>query len=203
LGASLPRPPWGRVGAIAIVVASFGCGSNPPTPAPPTTVPPVAAPSPTPSPSPAAEPEEPRPTPEPDLDPSACPSPKPPPLARIDVAVLIVGVNRLILDSTPMVGPDPDFCEAIGYTDRRRYCPPRPEGHPDRAACDSLLVGRALDTNRYGPRWFVNNHGCVNYAVRPPFCVNHPENQFLVQAFGAGFYEACSQSGVCGGVRVR
>jgi len=126
-----------------------------------------------------------------------------PPDERIDVGVLIVGANRLILDSTPIVGPDPDYCRAIGFTDGRRYCPPRPEGHPDRAACDSLLVGRAEDTNRYGPRWFVNDRGCVNYAVRPPFCVNHPENQFLVQAFGAGLYEACSRSGVCGGVRVR
>jgi hypothetical protein len=182
------------------VAASFACGSPPPAPTPPT--PSSIAAAPPPSPSPAA-PEEPPPTPEPDLDPSACPSPKPPPLARIDVGVLIVGVNRLILDATPIVGPDPDYCEAIGYTDRRRYCPPRPEAHPDRAACDSLLMGRAEDTNRYGPRWFVNDRGCVNYAVRPPFCVNHPENQFLVQAFGAGQYEACSRSGVCGGIRVK
>ena len=68
----------------------------------------------------------------PDIDPTACPSPKPPPLARVDVGLLIVGASRLILDSTPIVGPDPDYCEAIGFTDRRRFCPPRPEGHPDR-----------------------------------------------------------------------
>jgi hypothetical protein len=121
----------------------------------------------------------------------------------VDVGLLIVGASRLILDSTPIVGPDPDYCEAIGFTDRRRFCPPRPEGHPERTVCDALLMGKAADTGRYGPRWFVNERGCVNYAVRPPFCENHPENQFLVFAYGSGLYEACSESGVCGGYRVQ
>jgi hypothetical protein len=154
-----------------------------------------------PTPSPTATPE-PGPTREPDIDPSACTNPTPPPLARIDVKILIWGASRLILDATPIVGPDPDYCERIGYTDRRRFCPPRPEGNPERGACDDLLVGRALDTDRYGPTWTVNGKNCVNYAVRPPFCNNHPDNQFLVEAFGPGMYEACSRSNVCGGIQI-
>ena len=153
----------------------------------------AAAPTPTPTATP----------PEPDVNASDCSDPSPPPLARVDVKILIVGASRLILDATPIVGPDPDYCEKIGYTDRRRFCPPRPEGNPERGACDDLLVGRALDTNRYGPTWTVNGENCVNYAKRMPFCNNHPDNQFLVEAFGAGMYEACSRSNVCGGVQVQ
>jgi hypothetical protein len=197
----MARLPWGRAGFAAVLVVFAGCDS--PAPMRPQPLPVALAPTPEPSPSPSPEEPEPRPTPEPDIDPSACPSPKPPPLARVDVGILIVGASRLILDSTPIVGPDPDYCEAIGFTDRRRFCPPRPEGHPDREACDAILIGRALDTNRYGPTWTANQKNCVEGAIRPPFCGNHPENQFLVFAYGAGFYEACSRSGVCGAVRVQ
>ena len=195
----MAHTPWGRAGIAAIVAAAAGCDSPAPTrPLPPT---PVAL-APTPQPTPSPEESDPPSARQPDIDPKACASPSPPPLARMDVGILIVGQSRLILDSTPIVGPDPDFCEAIGYTDRRRFCPPRPEGHPERTFCDALLVGRAADTGRYGPTWTANLKPCVVGAIRPPFCGNHPENQFLVFAYGRGLYEACSQSGVCGAVRV-
>ncbi len=195
----------GGAGAAALLAVCFGCSSPTPT-KPRASTPASAEPAPTPSPSPGSPPApvpEPSSTPEPDIDPSACPSPKPPPLARVDVKILIVGASRLILDSTPIVGPDPDYCRAIGYSDGRRYCPPRPEGDPERADCEALLVGHATDTNRYGPTWTANERACVEGATRPPFCGNHPENQFLVFAYGAGMFEACSRSGVCGGVRIQ
>jgi len=82
---------------------------------------------------------------------------------------------------------------AIGFTDGRRFCPPRPEGHPERAACDAALVGAAADTGRIGPTWTVNGQPCV-FANG---CENHPTNQFLVFAYAAGTYQACA-SGICG-----
>lgn len=189
--------------SIVLVLGSLGCGGASTPNAPPSVVPTTVAAAPTPTPTATPEPEVVGPTPQPDIDASACGSPKPPPLARIDVGILIVGASRLILDSTPLVGPDPDYCERIGFTDRRRFCPPRPEGHPERAACDALMLGRAWDTNRYGPTWTANDKPCVEGAIRPPFCGNHPDNQFLVFAYGAGRYEACSRSNVCGGLAVQ
>jgi hypothetical protein len=40
-------------------------------------------------------------------------------------------------------------------------------------------------------------------ATAVPRCVNHPENQFLLFAFGPGLYTACSASGACGEVQVQ
>jgi hypothetical protein len=119
------------------------------------------------------------------------------------VGVLIVGAGRLILDSTPLVGPNADYCRQIGFTDGRQFCPVRPEGHPERFACEAGIVGQARDTGRIGPTWSANGAGCVSGAGNLPYCNNHPDNQFLVFAVGAGTFQACAQSGVCGAVVIQ
>jgi hypothetical protein len=136
-------------------------------------------------------------------DPSGdCPPPAPPPLGRMAVGLLIVGNGRLILDSTPLVGPDAAYCREIGFTDGRQFCPVRPEGNPDRFACEAQLIGRARDTGRIGPTWSANGAACLSGGGTEPYCNNHPENQYLVFAVGSGTFTACASNGVCGAYRV-
>jgi hypothetical protein len=162
-----------------------------PTPAAPTPNP-APTPGPTPTPTPAPGPTD------PNVDPSSCKNPIPGPVSRINVTVHIVGANRLILDSTPLVGPDAGYCKAVGFLDGRRYCPTRPEGHPQHTACDALAVGISPDTGRVGPTWHYNGGPCVGGP-----CENHPDNQFLVMAFKPGTFEACIlRTGVCGAITV-
>jgi hypothetical protein len=118
------------------------------------------------------------------------------------VGLLIVGNGRLILDSTPLVGPDAAYCREIGFTDGRQFCPVRPEGNPDRFACEAQLIGRARDTGRIGPTWSANGAACLSGGGTEPYCNNHPENQYLVFAVGSGTFTACASNGVCGAYRV-
>jgi len=115
------------------------------------------------------------------------------------VGVLLVGAGRLILDSTPLVGPNRDYCKEIGFTDGRQFCPARPEGNPERGACEAGLMGTASDTGRIGPTWSVNGQPCTGGGELPS-CQNHPENQYLAYAYGSGTFQACAQSGICGAV---
>jgi hypothetical protein len=126
-----------------------------------------------------------------------CGEPIPPPLARINVKVHLRQPDRLVLDSTPLVGPDAAYCRMIGYTDGRSYCPVRPEGSPERLACEGARVGQASDTGRVGPTWTADGRPCRG-AEAGASCLNHPDNQFQVFAYGAGAFRACSASGVCG-----
>ena len=71
----------------------------------------------------------------------------------------------------------------------------RPEGHPEREACEAWAVGTALDTGRPGPTWRRGGSFCTGPASG---CENHPENQYLLKAFLAGAYEACARNGACG-----
>jgi hypothetical protein len=105
------------------------------------------------------------------------------------------GAEFWTLDATPLVGPDVDYCASIGYTDDRENCPVRPEGHPEREACETFAVGTAQDTGRPGPTWRRNGSFCANPAGG---CENHPENQYLLKAYLAGAYEACARNGACG-----
>jgi hypothetical protein len=93
------------------------------------------------------------------------------------------------------VGPDPQYCEDIGYTDGRSFCPVRPEGHPERVACETWLVGTAVDTGRAGPTWRRDGALCTG---PPSGCENEAENQYLLRTFDSGTYTACSTGGVCG-----
>ena len=180
---------------VTISLPVFGL----PTPSPAATPAPKPTPTPAPGPPPAPGPT-PAPTPEPTPPPgsSGCGSPTPGPLSKIEAKLHIRGANKYTLDTTPLVGPDADYCRKIGFTDGRRYCPPRVEGHPERPFCDGMLMGRARDTGRIGPTWTIDGSPCTLDRG----CENHPDNQFSVFAYKTGLYEACAESGVCGSVAV-
>jgi hypothetical protein len=214
LGNPCPRSLFLAAGLLALVGCAETVVEEPPTaPGPPTGGGPLtpinpipAAPAPQPTPRPSATP-----TPPFDNDPpggggnppsGSCGPPAPPPLGRIQVGLLIVGAGRLILDSTPLVGPDAAYCREIGFTDGRQFCPVRPEGHPERFACEAGIIGVARDTGRVGPTWSANNNACIGGAGNVPYCNNHPENQFLVFAVGSGTFRACAQNGICGAYTV-
>ena len=171
-------------------------------PAPPPanqTTPVLGSPSTTPDPEPTPEPEDapgtPPDTSTPPPDASGCGEPYPPELLKINTAIHIRGPNFWTLDSTPLVGPDPAYCAKIGFTDGRANCPVRPEGHPERQACETLLVGVAVDTGRPGPTWRRDGAFCTGPTSG---CENEPQNQYLLRAIAGGTYTACAQNGVCG-----
>jgi hypothetical protein len=174
-------------------------------PAPePTPTPVLGSPSSSPTPDPSGEtsPDEPaeEPTPEPEDPPEAsgCGPPTPPAISRFNVKVHLRGTNSWTLDSTPLVGPDAAYCAAIGFTDGRDFCPVRPEGHPEREACETWAVGTALDTGRPGPTWRRNGSFCSGAGD----CENHPDNQYFVKAIASGTYQACARNGACGEIDV-
>ncbi len=168
-------------------------GSTPaPTPRPSPTATPPPGTTPTPPPTPAPTPN---PTPPPSN--SGCGNPLPGPIGRVDAKVHIRGPNQTTLDSTPLVGPDANYCATIGYTDGRRFCPVRPEGHPERFACEEMIAGKAEDTGRSGPTWRRNGAFCDNVN-----CQNHPDNQYLLWVFKGGTFTACFRGIYCGEVIV-
>ena len=156
------------------------------TPAPTPTATPVATPTPT----PAA-------TPNPPPSASGCGNPLPPEVTRMGSKIHIRGPNRWILDSTPQVGPDGDYCRNIGFTDGRLFCPVRAEGAPDRIACETYAIGTALDTGRPGPTWYRDGKLCTGEASG---CENHEDNQYLLYVYKGGIYQPCARNGVCGEV---
>jgi hypothetical protein len=129
---------------------------------------------------------------------SGCGRPYPPPLHHIVVAVHLQRGAFDVLDSTPIVGPDTDYCAAVGFTDGRSLCPVRPEGSPERAACEAWRVGKAEDTRRDGPTWRLDGRLCTGGG-----CENEPQNQYLLIATDSGLYTACAQNGVCGELRLK
>jgi hypothetical protein len=194
-----------------------GCGHlpdapTPPSPAPeppggPVPVPPPSAQAPRPAPVLGAPAADPSPTPEPDATPSPEPTPTPPPaargcsepyppdLSRINVKVHTRGAEFWTIDSTPLVGPDAAYCQKIGFSDGRLYCPVRQEGDPQRTACEAYVVGIAADTGRAGPTWTRDGHSCTGPTSG---CENSPDNQYQVRAYLGGTYRACAANGVCG-----
>ena len=111
----------------------------------------------------------------------------------MNAKVHIRGPNQWTLDSTPLVGPDVDYCRKIGFQDGRSFCPVRQEGDPQRVPCESYAVGKAEDTGRYGPTWYRNGKYCTGEIGD---CNNHPDNQYLLLAWGDGRYEACTADGI-------
>jgi hypothetical protein len=195
--------------AAAVVAAS--CTDDAPAPVGPeplpnagALIPPAPAAQPTPTPTPGAVPDE-SPFPATPGSPAeagggvsaGCGAPAPPSVTRMNVTVHGRQANRVLLDSTPLVGPDAAYCRQIGFTDGRLFCPVRPEGHAERLACEAARVGRAADTGRVGPSWSANGKRC-NGEDGGASCLNHPDNQFLAFAYGAGRFRACAASGVCG-----
>ena len=106
------------------------------------------------------------------------------------------GSDAWTLDSTPLV-VDRAYCAEIGFTDGRSFCPVRPEGHPQRAACELYAVGLALDTNRPGPTWYFKDGFCTG---KPSGCMNSPDNQYQLKIYVSGTFKACARNGVCGDV---
>jgi hypothetical protein len=135
---------------------------------------------------------------------SGCGKPYPEPIARFQVKVHMRGPEFYTLDSTPIVGPDANYCAATGYTDGRAWCPVRPEGSREREACEAWRVGKATDTGRQGPTWRrgrgAEGELCKGLAVNG--CENHPDNQYNLMVAKGGIYVACAQNGACGEVDV-
>jgi hypothetical protein len=175
---------------VAAVLALACSGSQTPTA-------PVAT-APTPTPTPAVTP-----TPvDPNIPPagSGCGTPYPPPITRVIVKIHIHTPDYWTLDSTAQVGPDHNYCREIGFTDGRSWCPVRPEGHPEREACENWAVGKAEDTGRYGPTWAREGE---TFCTGPDSgCMNHPDNQHQLNVVAGGWYDACVRNEVCGWVRV-
>jgi len=195
---------------VAAGLASGACGESPKPPTAPEGLPDAAAliptapaPQPTPTPTPGALPPDDEPIPvNPgggggDTASAGCGEPAPPAVSRINVKVQGRQSDRALLDATPLVGPDAAYCRQIGFTDGRSFCPVRPEGHPERMACEAARVGRATDTGRAGPTWSANGKRC-NGPDGGASCLNHPQNQYLAYAYGAGEFRACAAGGVCG-----
>jgi hypothetical protein len=126
---------------------------------------------------------------------SGCYKPYPPPVTRFNVKVHLKTQPAYTLDSTPIVGPDVAYCASVGYTDGRALCPVRPEGYPDREACEAWRVGKASDTGRTGPTWTFEGQPCTGPDIG---CENSPTNQYQVLAYKGGRYQACAENGACG-----
>jgi hypothetical protein len=188
--------------AASLVAGSCGDGEAPTQPErlpnAAALIPAAPAPQPTPTPTPGAvTDDEPVPAiPGGDVA-GSCGPPVPPPVSQVNVKLHGQQADRALLDATPLVGPDAGYCRQIGFTDGRSFCPVRPEGHPERQACEAARVGRASDTGRPGPTWSANGRPCDG-ADGAASCVNHPGNQYLAYAWGSGRFRACAASGVCG-----
>jgi hypothetical protein len=180
------QTPSSGSGILTIPIPSIPRGT--PTPAPTPTPTPGPSPTPTPNPSPTATPTS-----------GSCGAPLPPPVSRMNTKIHLRGPKAWTLDTTPLVGPDIDYCARIGFTDSRSFCPVRTEGSSDREACEEYAIGRALDTGRPGPTWYRDGNLCTGEASG---CENHPDNQYLLLAYLSGHYEACTEDDVCGAVDV-
>jgi len=131
---------------------------------------------------------------------SGCGVPYPPPVTRIKVYKHLKGHDYDTLDATPLVGHDVVYCASIGFTDGRSLCPVRPEGHPEREACEAWAVGRAEDTNRYGPTW---TNGAGNYCTGGDSGCRNAENQYSLWVHLSGTYTACATNKACGSLDVQ
>jgi hypothetical protein len=178
-------------GVLTIPIPAIPVAGTP-TPKPAPTPTPAPGPAPTPTPAPA-------PTPTPGPSAEGCGAPLPPDVTRMNTKIHLRGPKRWTLDTTPLIGPNIDYCREIGFTDNRSFCPVRTEGTPDREACEAYAIGHAQDTGRPGPTWYRNGHLCSGADTD---CANHEDNQYLLSAYASGFYEACTEDGVCGGVQV-
>jgi hypothetical protein len=127
---------------------------------------------------------------------SGCGKPYPPPIHHFNAKIWQPGREFVTFDSTPIVGPDSEYCRLVGFTDGRVYCPVRNEGSPERIACEAWRVGKAKDTGRDGPTWTLDGELCRGVAVNG--CENHTDNQYKLFAAKNGHYEMCAQDGACG-----
>jgi hypothetical protein len=124
---------------------------------------------------------------------SGCGRPYPPVVTRFNCKIHIKSPEFYTLDSTPLVGPDAAYCAALGYTDGRTICPVRPEGAPDREACENWRVGKAKDTGRPGPTWTKSDGSyCTG---KESGCENHPSSQYLLNTYRSDTYTVTAENG--------
>ena len=90
------------------------------------------------------------------------------------------------------MGPDANYCAAIGYDDGRSLCTIRPEGAPDREACENWRVGKAKDTGRPGPTWTKGDGSYCTGAASG--CENHP-NPYSLFTYVSGTYVVTAENG--------
>ena len=135
------------------------------------------------------------PVPRPDDAPpigSGCYRPYPPPVTRFRCKVHLKDKEFYTLDSTPLVGPDLAYCASVGFVNQA-ICPLRPEGTPDRVACENWRVGKAKDTGRPGPTWTkADGSFCTGPASG---CANTPEGQYQLWAYMNGAYTVTAENG--------
>ncbi len=158
-----------------VTLIQCGANSTSPTGGP---TPPVVTPTPTPTTSP---------TPSSGLPPGMTCSPTPPPILRMHVKVHANDSGRIVLDSKPIVANIDHYCDR--WFGDWKFCDTRPEGDPQRVACDYLVTGKAEDTGRWGPTWFYKTDLCAYF---PDSCANHPSEQFMAIAKAKGRFEACA-----------
>ena len=169
----------GAWSVAGLTLVHCGANSSSPTGSP---TPPVVMPTPTPTATP---------TPSSGLPPGMTCNPTPPPILRMHVKIHDDSGGRKVLDSKPVVPNVDHYCDRVGFGDWK-FCDTRPEGHPERVACDYLVTGQAEDTGRWGPTWFYGSDLCAYF---PGDCANHPNNQFMAVAKAKGTYEACAAEG--------
>jgi hypothetical protein len=127
----------------------------------------------------------------PDL-PGAC-SPAPPPLYDILVEIKSSDGYTRTLKATPRVPNTNGYCDKVGFG-AYKFCNVRRDGDPQKEACEGMVLGRATDTNRWGPTWkyslnYEQEHLCTG---SDPGCTNHGSNQYLVTTKGSGVFFACA-----------
>jgi len=170
------------VAAAGMLLARCGSNSSSPT-AGPTPAVIVSSPSPSSTPTPGTSSGLPAGM--------VCSSPTPPPLLRMSLKIHAGEPRRFVLDSKPLVVNENGYCDKVGFGDWK-FCETRPEGDPQREACDYLVTGKAQDTGRWGPTWYYENAPCASF---PGVCGNHGSNQFMAIAKEEGEYRACAAEG--------
>ncbi len=92
-----------------------------------------------------------------------CGAPIPPRLGKVKVKVHIRTKRQTLIDSTPLVGPNAAYCQAIGFKDGRQFCAVRVENSVDRPACEHLVMVEARWTGPAGS--FVNDANWLQWIV--------------------------------------
>jgi len=159
--------------AVAVVIQCGGSSSSPtnqPTPPPTTTT--TTLPS-------------------SGLPPGMVCNPTPPSVRYVKVGVFNDSGFRKQLDSKPQVNNLDGYCGKVGFDPRAPFCDTRPEGDPQRVACDYLASGKAKDTGLWGPTWFYEGKPCAADGPDESGCKNNSSNQFMVIAKGNGEFAAC------------